>query len=155
MLSQQRPALHFTGHPGKGGPPDPGSHSAQQVGYVSMQLPPPEEGGSASHRPTCQAGEQQDLHRPASSRAVQVLAGQVTASLPAANVTCGAPAALWAPCSALSPDPHNSPYRKRKRPELSLHLGRTQPEGSRLQARDRTEPSQAGTLILDLQTCEK
>lgn len=101
MLSQQRPALHFTGHPGKGGPPDPGSHSAQQVGYVSMQLPPPEEGGSASHHPTCQAGEQEDLHRPASSRAVQVLAGQVTASLPAANVTYGAPAALWALCSAL------------------------------------------------------
>lgn len=111
MLGQQRPALHFTWHPGKGGPPDPGSHSAQQVGYVSTQLPPPEGGGSASHHPTCQAEEQEDLHGPASSRAVQVLAGQVTTWLPATNVTYGAPAALWTLCSALHRSPSPAPWR--------------------------------------------
>ena len=72
---------------------------------MSTQLPPSEGGSGASHCPTCQAEEQEDLHGPASSRAVRVLAGQVTASLPAANVTYGAPAALWALCSALHRHP--------------------------------------------------
>lgn len=106
----------------RGRQPDPGSYSAQQVGYVSTQLPPPESGGGASHRPTCQAEEQEDLHGPASSRAVRVWAGQVTALLPAANVTYGAPAALRALCSAFhrhpptleGTDPPSSPGGRRQ-----------------------------------------
>lgn len=79
--------------------PDPDS---QLLGWdMCLTLPPPEGGGGASHRPTCQAEEQEDLQGPASSKNSPVLAGQVTALLPAANVTWSA-CCLRAHCAQLS-----------------------------------------------------